>query len=63
MTKTGAIIVSYFLLRELPSLVKGAGLRIQSYRSSGVQIPLPAFIYDITQIIIYQLKLTSYNKV
>lgn len=29
--------------RELPSLAKGAGLRIQSHRSSGVQIPFPAF--------------------
>ena len=53
MTNTGAIIGNSILLRELPSLVKGAGLRIQSCRSSGVQIPLPALNYNETQIIIY----------
>src|SRR5438445_13525177 len=30
-------------MRELPSLVKGAGLRTLSFRSSWVQIALPAF--------------------
>ena len=37
-------------MRELPSMVKGAGLRIQSRRSSGVQIPLPALVVHITVI-------------
>jgi hypothetical protein len=41
-------------MRELPSLVKGAGLRTLSFRSSWVRIPPPAsnelcitaFLYD-----------------
>ena len=37
-------------MRELPSMVKGAGLRIQSRRSSGVQIPLPALIIHSIEI-------------
>ena len=37
-------------MRELPSMVKGAGLRIQSRRSSGVQIPLPALIICLHRI-------------
>ena len=39
-------------MRELPSLVKGAGLRIQSRRGPGVQIPLPAFKKDMDFLII-----------
>ena len=36
--------------RGLPSLVKGAGLRVPSRRGSGVQIPAPAPFYTETRI-------------